>query len=65
MAMALPRRRSWASMKARCGSQAEAVAATGGSDSVGLGAGGHAGGICRHGDELLLVTADRLAIDPT
>ena len=58
MAMALRRRRSWASMKARCGSQAEAVGATGGGGGVGVGgsvgagvgagvdAGGQGGGIC-------------------
>ena len=47
MAMALRRKRSWASMKARWGSQAEAVAAaTADSGDASPGAGGQGGGIC-------------------
>jgi hypothetical protein len=52
MATALRRSRSWASMKARWGSQADAVGATAGGVTAGVtagagaGAGGRAGGIC-------------------
>ena len=75
MAMALRRSRSCASMKARWGSQAEpwrtprhsAAGAGGRGGGIWLapGAGGHPGGICLPRQrEALLVTADRLAIDP-